>query len=121
VSRRLRLLIGGVVAIIVATVLVAPVVLRGGSSSPCSQSLSYAGRTYTARTANPRQLVQALAVGVGVASGCGAQTSNVNIRTLVGVRPAAAVGVDGEGSSVFVRAGLCSDVATAALASCLKR
>jgi hypothetical protein len=120
VSRRLRLLLGGLAAIVIVTVLVAPVVLRGSSSPRCSKSLAYGGRTYTARPADPRQLVQALAIGVGVVRGCGAQPANVDVRSLVGVQSVVAVGVDGEGDSVFVRSGLCAAVAARSLASCLR-
>jgi hypothetical protein len=112
--------LGVLAAVVVVAVLVAPVVLRGGSSPRCSSSLRFAGRTYVPRAAPSREAVQAAAIGVGVVSGCGARPSNVDVRSLVGVRPTAAVGVDGQASSVFVRPDLCPTVATASLVGCLR-
>jgi len=113
--------LGALAAVVVVAVLVAPVVLRGGSSPRCSSSLLYAGRTYVPRAVSSRDAVQAVAIGVGVTSGCGAQPSNVDVRSLVGVRPTAAVGVDGQDSSVFVRPDLCPKADGASLLRCLRR
>jgi hypothetical protein len=112
--------VGGTAAVVVAAALVAPVVLSGGGSSPrCAATLLYAGRSYTARPV--AGAVQAIAVGVGVVRGCGAGPSNVDVRSLVGVQPAVAVGLSGDQSSVYVRRGTCPSTPARSLLACLRR
>ncbi|HVS85764.1 MAG TPA: hypothetical protein VHD91_09035 [Gaiellaceae bacterium] len=120
VSRRVGLALGALFALVLAAVLVAPVVLRdNGSGGSCAQELAYGGNAYTARRVDG--LVQRLAVGVGVVSGCGVPASNVDIRSVGGVAPARAVAVAGDASSVYVRLGVCNGVAAARLLACLRR
>ncbi|HXH96680.1 MAG TPA: hypothetical protein VNH40_05655, partial [Gaiellaceae bacterium] len=90
-SRGLRIALGSAGALVLLVVLVAPVVLRGGSGSSCARTLRYAGRTYTARDAGAASVVQSIAIGVGVVSGCGASPANVDIRSITRVRPARAI------------------------------
>jgi len=119
VSRPVALVLGGLFALALAVVLVAPVVLRGGSGTNCAQTLGYGGRTYQARRV--AGAVQRLAIGVGVVSGCGVPASNVNIRSLSGVAPARAVTVSGDATSAYVRIGLCPGTDAKALLGCLRR
>jgi hypothetical protein len=121
VNRRLRLGLGGIAALLIAGALVAPVVLRDGSSKPCSMALSYRGRAYAVRPVRDNALVQAVAVGVGVVHGCGLEPQNVNIRSLLGIKPSAAVALAGDQSSIYVRRGVCSQAGADALVACLKR
>ena len=123
ISRRLALPIGAGAALVIGAVLVAPVVLLTGGSSrakPCAPTLLYASREYLARPVPRDAVVQAVAVGVGVASGCGGSPANVDVRTLAGVRPAVAVGLAGEGSAIYVRRGVCR-VSESELVACLRR
>lgn len=84
-------------------------------------ALSYRGRAYAVRSLPDNALVQAVSIGVGVVHGCGAKPQNVNIRSLLGVRPSVAVALEGDQSSVYVRQGLCPALTARALAACLKR
>lgn len=120
-NRPLRLALGGIAALLIAAALVAPVVDRGGPSKACSMALSYRGRPYSARPAPGGALVQAVSIGVGVVHGCAAKPQNVNVRSLLGVRPSDAVALEGDQSSVYVRSGVCPALAARALATCLKR
>jgi len=108
-----------VFALVLAVVLIAPIVLRGGSGTSCAQELAYRGRAYDARRVDGA--VQRLAIGVGVVSGCGIAASNVNIRSLASVAPARAVAVSEDVTSVYVRLGLCRGVSAARLLACLRR
>jgi hypothetical protein len=122
VNRRLRIAIGGAVGLVLAGILVSPVVLSGGGSKgSCSTTLSYLGRPYTVRATEGADVVQALAIGVGITRGCGSKPENVNVRSLSGVRPSAAVGVSGDQASIYVRRGLCPHATGEALLSCVKR
>jgi hypothetical protein len=118
-SRRIRVIIGLATAIVIGAVLVAPVVLSGGSGGkPCAASLLFRGHRYVAREA--AGFVQAIAVGVGVVHGCGVTATNVDVRSLAGVPPSRAIGVSTDQSSVYVRPGMCAGVAANALLGCLK-
>jgi hypothetical protein len=123
VNRRLRLALGGVAALLIGGTLVAPVVLRGGggSKSSCSTTLYYSGRPYTVRALDGAAVVQAISVGVGVMRGCGAAPQNVNVRSLGGVPPARALGLEGVQTEVYVRRGVCVHAAPRALPACLTR
>ena len=121
-NRRLRIAIGGATAIILAGVLVAPVVLSGsGSGGSCSMSLHYLGQPYTVRRLDGVAVVQELAIGVAITTGCGSKPENVNVRSLAGVPPAVAVGLSGDQTSIYVRRGRCTHVTGQALLACLKR
>lgn len=114
-------MLGGLVALLIAGALVAPVVDRGGSSKACSMTLSYRGEPYAVRPVRDNRLVQAVAVGIGVTSGCGSAPQNVNIRSLVGIRPSRAVALAGDQTSIYVRRGVCRHAESGALVSCLTR
>jgi carbon-monoxide dehydrogenase medium subunit len=64
-------------------------------------------------------VVEGVAIGVGVTSGCGASPSNINIRSLVGVKPTAAVGLPGDASAIYVRRGVCSQASARELLGCV--
>jgi hypothetical protein len=122
VNRRLRIAIGGATALVLAGVLVAPVVLSGsGSGGSCSMSLHYLGQPYSVRRLEGAAVVQELAIGVAITSGCGSKPENVNVRSLAGVSPAVAVGISGDQTSIYVRRGRCTHAAGQALLACLKR
>ena len=122
VNRRLRIAIGGATALVIAGVLVAPVVLSGsGSNGSCSMSFHYLGQPYTVRRLDGADVVQELAIGVAITSGCGSKPENVNVRSLAGVSPAVAVGISGDQTSIYVRRGRCTHAAGQALLACLKR
>jgi hypothetical protein len=122
VNRRLRILIGGATALVIAAVLVTPVVLTGGGSNgSCSTNLSYLGHPYTVRPLGGANVVQAISIGVAITRGCGTKPENVNVRSLAGVSPAVAVGLEGDQSSVYVRRGRCPHAAGRALLACVKR
>jgi hypothetical protein len=99
---------------------VAPVVLRGHGSS-CSLTLVYAGRTYEARDVGNAGIVQSIAVGTGVLSGCGSKPQNASIRSIVGIPSAFAVALPTEASTLFVERGRCPDLAGTALVRCLRQ
>jgi hypothetical protein len=117
------LLIGGAAALVILGVLVAPVVILTGRSNQgaCSLALRYQGRGYLARPVVSAQVVEGVAIGVGVTSGCGTQPANIGIRTLVGVRPSIAVGLAADQSSLYVRRGVCPQTPPSRLLRCLKR
>lgn len=121
VSRRVALLVGGIAALVIAGVLVAPVVILGGGSkgTTCAQSLAYRGAGYDARHASG--LVQSVATGVGVVSGCDQAASTVDVRSLAGIPAARAVALAGDASSIYVRHGLCPRLRGERLLACLRR
>lgn len=120
VSRRVGLGIGAVAAIVVAAVLVAPVVILGDGSNgtPCAQALAYRGVGYDARAATG--VVQSVAVGVGVVSGCNQAASNVDVRSLAGIPTARAVALASDSTSIYVRHGLCPHLSGGRLLACLR-
>ncbi len=120
-SRRARLVVGALTAAVIAGVLVAPVVLLGTGSkhTACSTTVLYRGQQYVARTSG--RVVEAIAVGVGVASGCGAKPANVGLRTVQGVPAARAVALASDSSTVYVRRGVCPGKERAALLRCLRK
>jgi hypothetical protein len=122
ISRRGRFLIGACTALVIATALVAPVVLMTGSGTsrakPCAETLRYQRQAYVARPVTAG-VVEGVAIGVGVTSGCGSAPSNINIRSLVGVKPTAAVGVPGDASAIYVRRGVCSQASARELLGCV--
>ncbi|MGH2999815.1 MAG: hypothetical protein ACRDNM_10990, partial [Gaiellaceae bacterium] len=120
-NRRLRIGLGGIAALLIAGALVAPVVDRGGSTKACSMALSYRGGAYAVRPTRDNALVQAVAIGAGVVHGCGLKPQNVNLRSLLGIPPAAAVALEGDQTSIYIRRGVCPHAAARALVSCLKR
>lgn len=122
-NRRLRLLVGAVVALVIAGALVVPVVTStgDGGSRPCSATLVYLGRPYSARSVEGASVVQDVSVGVGVTRGCGAKPEDVNVRSLAGVKPGAAVGLEGVPSVVYVRRGVCPASDASTLWACLTR
>ena len=120
----MRLLAGASAALVIAAVLIAPVVLLSGGRSrakPCAQTLIYQGRDYLARPLAQAGVVEAIAIGVGVASGCGTSASHVDIRSLAKVRPSVAVALAGDQSSVYVRRGVCVASSARELMACLRR
>ena len=120
VSRRVALAAGAVAALLIGGVLVAPIVILGSGpkASSCVQTLAYAGVGYDARSNS--SAVQGIATGIGVLSGCGRPASNVNVRTLVGIATARAIAIEGDGSAIYVRHGLCASVSAARLLACLE-
>jgi hypothetical protein len=122
ISRRVRFLIGGIAAVLIAAALVAPVVLMtGNGNSPakaCAETLLYQRHEYVARSVS-RGVVEGVAIGVGVTRGCGAMPANINIRSLVGVKPTAAVGLPGDASAIYVRRGVCSQASARKLLGCV--
>jgi hypothetical protein len=123
-SRRTRLTIGAVIALVFAVVLIAPVLPTGGSGStsskPCALKLVYGGKAYVARAVSGR-VTQTSAIGVGVASGCGVTPSDIGLRSIEGVLPAIAVGVGADATSLYVRRGVCRQSSPGALMACLRR
>lgn len=124
ISRRGRFLIGGVAAVVIAAALVAPVVLMTGRGSsgtkPCAEILRYERHEYLARSVTAG-VVEGVAIGVGITSGCGTTPSNINIRSLRGVKPTAAVGLPGDASAIYVRRGVCSQASARELLGCVSR
>ena len=124
ISRRGRLLIGACAAVIILAVLVEPVViLTNGSTGGkrCSLTLLYQGRRYVARPVASASVVEGVAIGIGVTSGCGTAPADIGVRTLVGLKPAAAVGLAADQSSIYVRNRLCARSSPRGLLACLKR
>jgi hypothetical protein len=120
--RRARLLLGLLAAILIGAALVAPVVFRNGSGgSTCAKTLAYKGVEYTARTVPATGFVQSIAIGVGIASGCGSTPANVNVRSVTGIRSTVAIAVPTDETSVYVRKGTCAGVAGARLLPCLRK
>jgi hypothetical protein len=119
--RRARLLLGLLAALAIGGALVAPVVFRTASgSSRCAKTLAYKGVEYTARVVPATAFVQSIAIGVGIASGCGSTPANVNLRSVTGIRPTVAIAVPTEQTSIYVRSGTCAGVAAARLVPCLR-
>jgi hypothetical protein len=117
-------LIGACAAVIILAVLVAPVVIltngpTGGKQ--CSLTLLYQGRQYVARPVTSTSVVEGVAIGIGVTSGCGTTPTNIGVRSLVGVKPAAAIGLAADQSSIYVRNGLCAKTSSRKLLACLER
>jgi hypothetical protein len=119
ISRRAGLALGAAGAAALAVALVAPVFVGGAKTRACAQTLRYGGRTYDARRVSPG-VVEAIAVGVGVATGCGTTPSNVNLRSITGVQQGDGVAVTGEQSVVYVRRGVCVGVPPRTLLACLR-
>jgi hypothetical protein len=120
-SRRARLLLGLLATLTIGAVLVAPVFFRGSSAgSTCAKTLAYKGVEYTARAVPATAFVQSIAIGVGIATGCGSTPANVNVRSVTGIRPGVAIAVPTEQTSIYVRTGTCADVAAARLVRCLR-
>jgi hypothetical protein len=119
-ARRTRLAVGAAAALVIAAVLVAPVVLlgTGPKHAACSTTVLYRGQRYVARTSG--RVVEAIALGVGVASGCGTTPANVDLRTVQGVSAARAVALASDSSTVYVRRGVCPGKERGALLRCLK-
>jgi len=120
-SRRVRLLVGSATALVLAGVLIAPVVLLGSGPSKhgaCRTTIRYQGRPYVARDTG--RVVEAIAIGVGVASGCGTTPTNVDLRTVAGVKAARAVALASDPTTVYVKRGVCPSLAGAALLRCLR-
>src|SRR5438045_2911956 len=115
-SRRVRVVLGLGAAIMLAIVLAAPVAFRSSGGKPCARTIAYGGRIYTARAES--SVVQSIAIGVGVASGCGAAPANVNVRSVSGVAPSRAIALPTETSTVYVRRTLCRTAAD--LLACLQ-
>jgi hypothetical protein len=120
-GRRLRIALGSLGALVLLVVLVTPVAFRGGGGSSCARTLRYADRSYTARDLGSAEVVQSIAIGVGVVSGCGATPANVDIRSIAGVRPAYAVALPTETSTLYVARGRCPDLTGPPLLDCLRR
>lgn len=120
-SRRARLVLGVASALVIGAVLVAPVVLLGSGPSrnpSCRTTIRYNGSRYLPRDSG--RVVQAIAVGVGIASGCGGSPTNVSLRSVEGVRPGLAVALASEPSTVYVRAGVCPRAVGVGLLRCLR-
>jgi hypothetical protein len=66
------------------------------------------------------RLVESLAIGVGVLSGCGTPASNIDVRSLSGVRQSVAIGIPSDATSVYIRRGVCANAVAHALWSCLR-
>ena len=120
-SRPLRLLIGAVVAVVVIGALVAPVVIDSGTSpsASCARTLRFREHLYAARAMPTPRLVESLAIGVGVLTGCGGTPMNINARSLTGVDPSIAIGIPSDASSVYIRKGVCAVPKGHALWVCL--
>jgi hypothetical protein len=121
-SRRLRLIVGGVIAVVLLALLVSPVIIGGGSPAPrtCARTLRYESQTYVARAMPTPQLVQSQAIGIGVLSGCGTPPANIDVRSFSGVGRSAAIGIPSDASSVYIREGVCPNLVGHALWSCLR-
>jgi hypothetical protein len=121
-SRPLRLLIGAIVAAVVIIALVAPVVIDGSTtpSAPCAKTLRFRGHLYSARAMPTPRLVESLAIGIGVLTGCGAAPSNIDVRSLTEVDASVAIGIPSDASSVYIRTGVCTASAGHALWVCLR-
>ena len=119
-SRRIRLFLGLLAAVLIGGALVAPVVLRGGDGPACTLGLTYKSVPYRARSVSGG-VVQDVALGVGVTEGCGATPMNVNLRSVAGIPWQRAVAVTGDATALYVRRGLCRAASAKALLACLKR
>ena len=120
--RRARLLLGLLAALTIGAALVAPVVFRNApGSSTCAKTLAYQGVEYTARTVPATAFVQSIAIGVGIASGCGSTPANVDVRSVTGIRSTVAIAVPTDQTSIYVRKGTCAGLAGARLLPCLRK
>jgi formate dehydrogenase subunit gamma len=121
-SRPLRLLIGAVVAFVIVGALVAPVILsdQTSTSQSCTETLRYGSGAYAPRPMPKPPLVESLAIGVGALSGCGTPPSTIDLRSLTGIRPAIATAISTDANSVYVRRGVCPNLAGRALRTCLR-
>ena len=117
--RRARIGLGLAAAVLLAIVLVAPVAIRSSGGKPCAKTIEFRGAAYTARAAS--SFVQSIAIGVGIASGCGAAPANVSVRSVTGIAPARAIALATDDTSIYVRRGTCTGVAKDTLAACLRR
>jgi hypothetical protein len=124
-SRRTRLAIGAVIALVFAVVLIAPVLPTGGSGGtakkPCALALLYNGQQFVARAVTEGQVRETKAIGIGVASGCGVSPSKIGLRSVDRVSPSVAVGVGADASSLYVRRDVCRRASTSTLMACLRR
>ncbi len=120
--RRIRLLIGAVVALVIVFALVAPVILSGETptSQACIKTLRYASRAYSPRPMPKPSLVESVAIGVGALTGCGTPASTIDLRSLAGVRPSIAIAISTDANSIYVRHSVCANVAGRALRACLR-
>jgi hypothetical protein len=116
--RQAKIALGLVAALVIAIALTAPVAFRGSGGKPCAKTLAYKGGDYTARAAS--SFVQSVAIGVGVASGCGTQPANVNVRSVAGIEVPRAIAVATDQSTLYVRKGLCVRASGRALLACLR-
>jgi hypothetical protein len=123
-SRRLRLTIGAVAALVFAVVLISPTLPVGGNQStqtkPCALTLVYKGAVFVARAVPTGHATQTSAIGVGVASGCGVTPSKIGLRSIDRVSPSIAVGVGADASSLYVRRGVCRRALSGELLACLR-
>jgi hypothetical protein len=122
VSRPARLAIGAVLGVVLIAALVSPVIIGGGTPSPggCARTLRYESHMYTAHSMPTPRLVESIAIGVGVLSGCGTPPSNINVRSFSGVRPSVAIGIPSDASSVYIRRSVCLGLVEHALLACLR-
>jgi hypothetical protein len=122
VSRPVRLIVGVVLGVVLIAALVSPVIIGGGTPSPgtCARTLRYESHMYVAHSMPTPRLVESLAIGIGVLSGCGTPPSNINVRSFSGVRPSVAIGIPSDASSVYIRRGVCANVVEHALWACLR-
>ena len=118
-SRRVRLAVGVATGLVIAGVLVVPVVLLGTGSKapPCSATISYKGGRYLPRQSG--RVVEAIAIGVGVATGCGQKPANVDLRSVQGVSSVLAVVIASNPSTIYVRRGVCRGKQDRGLIRCL--
>lgn len=117
----MRLLVGAATGLVLAGVLIAPVVLLGSGQQKrtnCRTTIRYERRLYDARDTG--RVVEAIAVGVGVASGCGNAPTNVDLRSVAGVSTERAVALASDPSTVYVRRGICPHRGRTALLRCLR-
>jgi hypothetical protein len=122
VSRPVRLIVGAVLGVVLIAALVSPVIIGGGTPSPgdCARTLRYERHMYVAHSMPAPPLVESLAIGIGVLSGCGTPASNIDVRSFSGVRPGVAIGIPSDASSAYIRRGVCANLAEHALWSCLR-
>ena len=106
----------------IAFALVAPVLLSGETSTShaCTETLRYGSDAYSPRPMPKPALVESVAIGIGALSGCGTPPSTIDLRSLAGVRPSIATAISTDTSSVYVRRGVCPNVAGRALGACLR-
>ena len=116
--RPARIALGLAAALALLIVLAAPVAFRSSGGKPCAKTIAFRGRPYTARAAS--SFVQSIAIGVGIATGCGAPPANVSVRSVTGVAPARAIALATDDTSIYVRRGLCVRVTGIALVACLR-